>query len=178
MNKQTVYINGYNSPIGYYTLASDGKYLLGVWLEGQKYFCSSLINKHILKKDLEIFSLTTDWLERYFLKKRPAISELPLAPVGSNFRQDVWRLLCQIPYRTYTTYGNIALKIAKDYGKINMSAQAIGNAIGHNPISIIIPCHRVVSVNGSLTGYAGGIKTKLKLLEHENTDVSKLFIPR
>lgn len=100
-----------------------------------------------------------------------------MEPIGTDFAKNVWKLLCEIPYGYVTTYGAIGKKMAKLMHKEKMSAQAIGGAVGHNPISIIIPCHRVVGSNGSLTGYAGGIDKKIKLLEHENVDMSKLFIP-
>ena len=103
--------------------------------------------------------------------ERPKISELQLAPIGSNFRQEVWKILCKIPYGQVTTYGDIAKKIAQRRGVAKMSAQAIGGAVGHNPISIIIPCHRVIGTNGNLTGYAGGIETKSKLLQHEGVNM-------
>ena len=118
------------------------------------------------------------WLDRYFAGKKPEISELPLAPMGSAFQQGVWELLCEIPYGQVTTYGEIAKKMAARMGKSSMSGQAVGGAVGHNPISIIIPCPRVVGANGSLTGYAGGIKKKVKLLEHEGVDLQKFFIPK
>ena len=108
---------------------------------------------------------------------RPAISELPLAPAGSEFRQEVWKLLCEIPYGEVTTYGDIAKKIAARRGKSTMSSQAVGGAVGHNPISVIIPCHRVVGTNGSLTGYAGGLQRKIQLLTLEGADMTRLFIP-
>ena len=104
-------------------------------------------------------------------------SELPLAPVGSEFRQKVWEILCEIPYGSVITYGDIAKRMAVMLNRPTMSGQAVGGAVGHNPISIIIPCHRVVGGNGSLTGYAGGIATKMKLLELEGVDMSSLFIP-
>ena len=104
--------------------------------------------------------------------------ELSLAPVGSKFRQEVWRILCEIPYGEVITYGDIAKKMAAKMGRTSMSGQAIGGAVGHNPVSIIIPCHRVVGANGSLTGYAGGIPAKIKLLELEGVDMSRLFVPK
>ena len=106
------------------------------------------------------------------------ISELPLAPKGGEFRQMVWKILCEIPSGQVWTYGGIAAMIAARTGKKTMSAQAVGGAVGHNPISIIIPCHRVVGSNGSLTGYAGGLETKIKLLELEGVDMSGLFRPQ
>lgn len=117
--------------------------------------------------DTGILPRTKEWLDRYFAGKRPAISELALAPAGSEFRRAVWKILCEIPYGEVTTYGEIARKIAKQLGMESMSAQAVGGAVGHNPISIIIPCHRVVGSDGSLTGYAGGLEKKLWLLTLE-----------
>ena len=117
------------------------------------------------------------WLDRYFAGENPQISELPLAPSGSDFRQMVWKILCDIPSGQTTTYGEIAKKIAARTGRSTMSAQAVGGAVGHNPISIIIPCHRVVGTNGSLTGYAGGIDKKIALLELEGVDMTKYFVP-
>ena len=117
------------------------------------------------------------WLDRYFKGEKPQISELDLAPIGSDFAKNVWKLLCEIPYGEVTTYGEIAKKVAKIMNKTAMSAQAVGGAVGHNPISIIIPCHRVVGTNGSLTGYGGGIKNKVALLTLEKNDMSKFFVP-
>ena len=110
-------------------------------------------------------------VDRYFAKENPSIKEIPLAPIGGEFRQKVWKILCEIPYGKTTTYGEIAKRIAKEMDKEKMSAQAVGNAVGHNPISIIIPCHRVVGKYGSLTGYAGGIEKKRILLELERGKV-------
>ena len=114
------------------------------------------------------------WLDRYFAGERPAVNELPLAPVGSDFRQEVWKILCEIPYGQTTTYGEIAQKLSARLGRERMSARAVGGAVGHNPISIIIPCHRVVGSNGRLTGYAGGLERKIKLLTHEGVDLTRL----
>ena len=154
-------------PLGKITLASDGEYLCGLWFQGQKYFGETIPEEMHRKHDLEIFQKTENWLERYFTGKRPKISELPLRPIGSEFRQRIWKILCEIPYGEITTYGEIAHRIAEEQGLEHMSAQAVGGAVGHNPISIIIPCHRVVGSKGGLTGYAGGIDKKRKLLEHE-----------
>lgn len=107
------------------------------------------------------------WLDRYFAGEEPLPAELPLAPVGSPFRQAVWKLLCGIPYGETTTYGAIAKKLAPMLGRETMSAQAVGGAVAHNPISVIIPCHRVLGSDGSLTGYAGGIDKKIWLLKKE-----------
>lgn len=173
-----LYKTDYNLPFSKITLASDGKSLVGLWLEGQKYFLRSVNDKMIQNNDLEIFNHTKRWLDKYFTGKKPEISELLLTPIGNDFRQMVWKILCQIPYGEVTTYGEIAKKIAKRKGLVKMSAQAVGNAVGHNPISIIIPCHRVVGSNGNLTGYSGGISTKIKLLEHEKIDMSQFFSPK
>lgn len=158
-------------------LASKDNKLIGLWIDGQKYFLGNLKEEMQEKEDEIIFVKTKKWLDRYFNGEKPKISELDLAPMGSDFAKNVWKILCEIPYGEVTTYGEIAKKIAKIMNKDKMSAQAIGGAVGHNPISIIIPCHRVVGSNGSLTGYAGGIDKKIKLLEHENVDMSNLYIP-
>lgn len=155
------------SPLGLITLSSDGESLLGLWLEGQKYHGEDLFPNMVLNDTIPIFNQTKEWLTRYFEGEKPAISELPLAPVGSDFRQLIWKLLCQIPYGETTTYGALAKQAAAILGKSSMSAQAVGGAVGHNPISIIIPCHRVVGVVGSMTGYAGGVEKKIWLLELE-----------
>lgn len=144
----------------------------------QKFFCDTIGTEISENNELEIFKLTKAWLERYFRGEKPEIAELSLAPMGNDFRQRVWQLLCEIPYGEVWTYGDLAKIIAKEQGKTRMSAQAIGGAVGHNPVSIIIPCHRVVGANGSLTGYAGGIQTKLVLLKLEGVNVGNLFEPK
>ena len=167
----------YPSPVGMLTLASDGENLVGLWMEGQKYFGSNISEEMTPKDDLPVFKAAKQWLDRYFAGEKPAISELSLRPIGGEFRQSVWDLLCKIPYGETVTYGDIAKKMAERAGKRSMSSQAVGGAVGHNPISIIIPCHRVVGAKGSLTGYAGGIDAKVKLLELEGADLSRLFLP-
>ena len=172
-----IYRTDYESPLGRVTLASDGESIVGLWLEGQKYF-GDTVNGEMHREDrLAIFAKTRDWLDRYFLGEKPAIAEILLAPAGNRFRQEVWKILCDIPYGEVMTYGAIARMIAERLGREKMSAQAVGGAVGHNPVSIIIPCHRVVGANGSLTGYAGGIRTKIRLLEHEKADMTGLFVP-
>ncbi len=161
------YKSVYSSPIGNVTMASDGKSLIGLWFEGQKYFAASIKEDLVENNDLEIFNQTKIWLDRYFQGQQPQISELLLNPIGNSFRQSVWKILREIPYGSTMTYGEIAQIIALENGKQRMSAQAVGGAVGHNPISIIIPCHRVVGANGNLTGYAGGIERKIELLRHE-----------
>lgn len=173
------YSTNYSSPIGEITLAcdSDCKNLVGLWTEGQKYHGATISAALIVNNDIPLFDTAKRWLGRYFSGEKPSISELPLAPIGGEFRQGVWSILCEIPYGEMMTYGGIAEKMAERLGKKSMSAQAVGGAVGHNPISIMIPCHRVVGSNGSLTGFAGGIQKKIKLLELEGVDLSGLFVP-
>lgn len=159
------YINQYTSPLGGITMASDGERLTGLWLDGQKYFVSTLSAQYE-QKDLPVFRQTSQWLDIYFHGDIPDFTP-PLLLKGSPFRLSVWELLRQIPYGQTTTYGELARKIAVQQGKSAMSAQAVGGAVGHNPISIIVPCHRVIGADGSLTGYAGGIEKKQKLLALE-----------
>lgn len=173
-----VYTSHYDSPIGALLLAERDEKLVGVWMEGQKYFLGSLREETQERESSPVLRQAGLWLDRYFAGERPAISELPLAPIGSEFRKEVWQVLCEIPYGETTTYGEISQKIAARRGLERMSAQAVGGAVGHNPISIIVPCHRVVGSNGSLTGYAGGLQKKIKLLTHEGVDVGRLFVPK
>ncbi len=173
-----LYTATYPSPVGKITLASDGDSIIGLWIEGQKYYGSTLSEKSIMREDIPVLVSAKKWLDRYFAGERPLIEELPLSMNGGKFRQSVWRLLCQIPYGEVVTYGDIARKMAVIMQKPGMSAQAVGGAVSHNPISIIIPCHRVVGTNGSLTGYAGGIDVKIKLLTLEGVDMKKLYIPK
>lgn len=163
------YKTKYISPYGNITIVCDNKNLIGLWFEGQKNY-GDIINENMIKKeDIPILLETKKWLDEYFEGKKPKISRLPLAPLGGTFRQEVWKILVEIPYGKTLTYGEIAKKVAKRLSKENMSAQAVGNAVGHNPISIIIPCHRVIGKNGDLIGYAAGIDIKEKLLAHENS---------
>lgn len=171
------YSTTYQSPVGLLTLACDGENLAGLWMEGQKYFGNTIPERMTKKADLQVLRAAKDWLDRYFAGEKPGISELPLRPIGGTFRQEVWNMLCAIPYGEVTTYGDIAKKMAAKMGRKTMSSQAVGGAVGHNPISIIIPCHRVVGSSGSLTGYAGGVEKKIMLLELEGVDMSHLFAP-
>ena len=168
----------YSSPIGLITLACDGGNLVGLWTEGQKYHGDTIPEAMFPKDDMPVFHAAKKWLDRYFASEKPAITELPLAPIGGDFRQGVWKILREIPYGKVITYGDIARKMAAQMGRSVMSARAVGGAVGRNPISIIIPCHRVVGANGSLTGFSGGITVKTKLLELEGVDMSGLFAPR
>lgn len=168
-----LYKTTYHSPIGNLLLVSNENSLLGIWIENQKYYLAN-IKEPLQKEDnLDIFIQTKNWLDRYFQGEKPNISALSLVPRGSKFRQTVWQCLLEIPYGKVITYGELAKTVAKKLNKKTMSAQAIGGAVGHNPISIIIPCHRVVGSNKSLTGYAGGIEKKTKLLELEGIEVSE-----
>ena len=173
-----VYKTYYDSPVGKLFIASDGENIIGLCIEGQKYYLDKIEKEGVLKHDLAVFDKVKKWLNSYFKQGKPEISELSLAPEGNTFRKCVWELLCEIPYGETTTYGELAKKVAKKLNKPFMSAQAVGNAVGHNPISIIIPCHRVVGKNGNLTGYAGGMDKKIKLLEIENVNMEKFFVPK
>ena len=169
----------YDSPLGNITLSCDDREnLVGLWLKGQKYFGDTIKGEMIENDNLAIFTKAKKWLDRYFSGKNPSIAELSLSPNGSDFRQRVWKILCKIPYGKVYTYGEIAKIIAKEQGKARISAQAVGGAVGRNPISIIIPCHRVVGANGNLTGYSGGIETKIRLLKLEGVNMNGLFVPK
>ena len=188
-----MYLDTYESPVGTLTLASDGEHMCGLWLEGQKYFEEKLetrVNGAKAAKDEEAEQMTGEkareaspalraaraWLDRYFEGKDPG--ELPpLALHGTEFQEQVWAEIAKIPYGQLTTYGDIAKTIGPKRPTGKASARAVGVAVGRNPCSIIVPCHRVVGSTGSMTGYAGGIKRKSWLLEHEGVDMSKLTVP-
>lgn len=155
-----------NSPLGTLTLTSDGENLTGLFIENQKYFLNGMTSL-IQKDNLEIFNKTKNWLEKYFKEENPSIDELKLSPSGTEFQKIVWSCLLNIPYAKTITYKELGKVVAKKLGKNSMSFQAIGGAVGHNPISIIIPCHRVIGTGGTLTGYAGGIEKKAYLLKLE-----------
>ena len=171
-----IYTNTYRSPLGGITVASDGSCLTGLWFDGQKYFGDTLSDKNE-PAELPVFEETRHWLDIYFSGMAPDFTP-PLAFNTSPFRRTVWDILLSIPYGRTMTYGEIAKRIAEDNGSGGMSAQAVGGAVGHNPISLIVPCHRVVGTNGSLTGYAGGIDKKIKLLELEGVNTEKMFVPK
>lgn len=171
-----IYTYKYKSPLGHILLAADEVGITGLWFEGQKYFGNTLPDKHI-PQETEILTEAKKWLDVYFSGEEPKFTP-PLHPDGSTFRQAVWKILLQIPYGQTITYGEIARQLAVKQGTSHMSAQAVGGAVGHNEVSIIIPCHRVVGSNGSLTGYAGGIEKKVALLKLEHTDMSHFFIPK
>ena len=159
------YTNEYISPLGKILLASDGHALTGLWFEGQKYFAAKLERDHE-EKDLPVFAQVAEWLALYFNGKNPAFTP-PLTLKGTPFQKEVWEAMLAIPFGQTAPYAKIAAQIAKHRGLASMSAQAVGSAVAHNPISLIIPCHRVVGSDGSLTGYAGGIEKKEWLLAME-----------
>ena len=169
------YISYYQSPLGKLLLAADQTGITGAWFENQKYYAHSLDAEHT-EKVTPILEDTKRWLDLYFSGKEPDFMP-PLHPSGTPFQMDVWDILRQIPYGTTITYGAVAKEIARRRGIPRMSAQAAGGAVGRNPVSILIPCHRVVGSNGSLTGYAGGIDRKIKLLALEKVPVESYFIP-
>ena len=154
------YRTTYPSPLGELTLASDGVALTGLWIKGQKYFGSGAQQWQV-NEDLPVFAAVSCWLDDYFSGEQPDPQNLPLSPSGTDFRRCVWEALLDIPYGEVITYGELADRVGCG------SARAVGGAVGHNPISIIIPCHRVLGTDGSLTGYAGGIDCKRWLLAHE-----------
>ena len=159
------YTHYYNSPLGRILLASDGASLTGLWFEEQKYFADTLTGEYE-EKDLLIFQQADKWLDIYFSGREPDFTP-PLLMKTTPFRKAVWEIMLTIPYGETMTYGEIATRIAKQKGIERMSAQAVGGAVGHNSISLIIPCHRVIGSDGSLTGYAGGIAKKQQLLMME-----------
>ena len=189
------YTSHYCSPIGDILLAADDIGLTGLWFEGQKYFALYLDKEHE-EKEVALFEKVKQWLTIYFSGKEPDFTEkvkqwltiyfsgkepdftIPLHFTGTDFQNEVWEILCTIPYGQTMTYGEIAKQIAVKKGLPRMSAQAVGGAVAHNEISIIVPCHRVVGANGSLTGYAGGIDKKIKLLQLEKVDMKPLFAPK
>ena len=170
------YISHYRSPLGDILLAADQNCLTGLWFEGQKYFALHL-DKEREEKEIPVFEKTKEWLDIYFSGKELDFT-VPLRFIGTDFQKEVWKILCSIPYGQTMTYGEIAGKLAEKRGKKSMSAQAVGGAVGHNRISILVPCHRVVGSDGSLTGYAGGIEKKVKLLTLEKADMKSFFLPK
>lgn len=172
------YLSYYESPVGRLTLASDGEAICGLWLDGQKYYCANIPAETAVDDNAPGFEALRQWLDEYFAGGRPSLSSVALAPRGSEFQRLVWRILTEIPYGELSTYGAIAERVKLERGGRGTSALAVGGAVGHNPISIVIPCHRVVGANGSLTGYAGGLARKSWLLEHEGVDTESLFVPK
>ncbi len=159
------YICNYRSPLGRILLASDGESLTGLWFAGQKHFAKGLA-RAAEERELPVFQTACRWLDIYFSGQQPDFS-LPLHLQGTVFQQQVWQILRTIPYGKTMTYGQLAAILAQKRGLTHMSAQAVGSAVGSNPISVVVPCHRVVGANGSLTGYAGGLERKKALLALE-----------
>ncbi|MDR0583170.1 MAG: methylated-DNA--[protein]-cysteine S-methyltransferase [Treponema sp.] len=159
------YICNIKSPVGLLTVSSDSENILGLWIEGQKYFARTL-EKDSMEKDLPIFECARIWLDCYFSGKEPDFMP-PLRPRGTPFQKSIWNFLCKIPYGQTTTYGEIAKQYDAQNREKHTSARAVGGAAGHNPVSIMIPCHRVVGTGGNLTGYAGGIDKKIQFLQLE-----------
>ena len=153
----------YGSPVEPIRIYCDDRAIKGLWIQGQTHFAATVTGETSESPDHPLLLRTKDWLDRYFSGQKPEVNELPLAPEGSPFRQRVWEILRTIPYGGSMTYGDIAKQLDPA-----MSAQAVGGAVGHNPISIIIPCHRVLGAAGALTGYDGGLEKKRWLLDHEN----------
>ncbi len=170
------YTEIYSSPIGNITMESNKTALTDLWLDSQKYFNCALPPAKTTE-NIPVLRQTKEWLDIYFSGNKPDFMP-PLSFDATIFRRRVWELLLDIPYGETTTYGEIARIIAKERGLTKMSAQAVGNAVGHNPISVIVPCHRVVGTDGNLTGYAGGIDKKIFLLKLENADMSRFYIPK
>lgn len=172
-HRNMVYIGHYDSPLGEITLASDGEAIVGLWLEGQKHFESGMAGCVCEEREeLPVFVQTRSWLDLYFEGQEPDFMP-PLRTQGTVFQEEVWKILRQIPYRKTVTYGEIAKKVAAERGGQLMSSQAVGGAVGRNPISILIPCHRVVGAKGNLTGYAGGVDKKAALLRLEKAGVGR-----
>ena len=159
------YTSRYRSPLGEMLLAADETGVTGLWFAGQKYFARNLDKEHA-EKEIPLFATVKHWLDVYFAGNEPDLT-VPLHFTGTAFQNEVWWILCTIPYGQTTTYGEIAKQLAARRGLPHMSAQAVGGAVGHNPISILVPCHRVVGLGGSLTGYAGGLERKRCLLALE-----------
>ena len=170
------YTSTYESPLGRILLAADDEGLTGLLFDKEKYYALNLAPEHE-PKETSAIKETKRWLDVYFSGKQPDFFP-PIHMIGSAFQRDVWNILLAIPYGKTTTYGAIAQQLAKQRGLMRMSAQAVGGAVGHNEISIIIPCHRVVGKNGSLTGYAGGIDKKTYLLKLEGGYQETFFVPK
>ncbi len=170
------HISHYDSPLGAILLAADDTGLTGLWFEEQKYFAAGLDDK-CEERELPVFETAKRWLDIYFSGNEPDFTP-PLNFIGTEFQKEVWEILLTIPYGRTMSYGEIAKRIAGKRETEHLSAQAVGGAVGHNKISVIVPCHRVVGSNGSLTGYAGGIDKKIRLLELEKTDMKGLSIPK
>lgn len=172
-----LYVTRHPTPLGQMTLACNDQALVGAWLEGQTPLAGTAPGTVEDGHAAPPLKLAAAWLDAYFAGARPAIGDLPLAPEGSPFRRMVWKRLCAIPYGECVTYGELAREMTAATPGTRMSAQAVGGAVGHNPIALIIPCHRVMGAGGNLTGYGGGVEKKLWLLHWEGVDTRHFFMP-
>lgn len=170
------YTQTYSSPLGELLLSADDMGLSGLWFAGQRYFARTL-PPGAVPRETPVLTASKRWLDCYFSGAHPDFLP-PLHLIGTDFQQAVWNLLLEIPYGQTVTYGALARTLAQQLGKPAMSAQAVGAAVGRNPVSIIVPCHRVVGANGNLTGYAGGVERKRFLLNLEGADLTRLHIPK
>ena len=170
------YLNHYESPLGTMTMASDGEHLTGLWFDGQKYDRSTIDGNAELKPHLPVFTQTTQWLDAYFEGSDPGFTP-PISVEGSDFKTMVTTIMLSIPFGATSTYARIAAEVARRTGRKQMSAQAVGGAVGHNPIILIVPCHRVLASDGSLRGYAGGVDRKEWLLKREGVNMPGLSTP-
>ena len=170
------YLNHYESPLGAMTMASDGEHLTGLWFDGQKYDRSTIDGNAELKPHLPVFTQTAQWLDAYFEGTDPGFTP-PISVKGSDFKKMVSSIMLSIPFGATSTYARIAAEVARRTGRTHMSAQAVGGAVGRNPIVLIVPCHRVLASDGSLRGYAGGVDRKERLLQMEGVNVSGLSTP-
>jgi len=174
METSVDYVHHYKSPLGGITLASDGTALVGLWFDEQRFFASTL-SRDQEEKALPVFEQVVRWLDLYFSGRDPGFTP-PLKLCATEFRQAVCKIMLAIPYGRTMTYGAIAQIIARQRGVPRMSAQAVGGAVGHNPVSLIVPCHRVIGADRALVGYGGGLERKAALLELEHADLSGDFV--
>lgn len=176
MEDNQYYLHHYKSPIGGITMASDGESLVGLWFDGQKFFAEGMPG-YIPEKDLPVFELTDKWLDIYFSGREPDFTP-PLAMLTSPFRKEVWETLLTIPYGQTVSYGQLSDMVADRLGRASVYNQAVGGAVAHNAISLIIPCHRVMGTNSSLTGYSGGVDRKAWLLRLEQAVIPRRYVRR
>ena len=173
--REMQHLSHYRSPLGELLLAADETGLTGAWFAGQKYFARGL-DPAAEEGEAPALAAARAWLDRYFAGEAPPV-DIPLHLIGTPFQREVWELLLAIPYGQTTTYGGLAVELARRRGAAHLSAQAVGGAVGRNPVSVIVPCHRVVGASGSLTGYAGGLDRKIALLTLEGADTARLSRP-
>ena len=170
------YVSHYESPLGTMTVASDGDRLTGLWFDGQKYDRSTISDDAVLQPLLPVFTQAAQWLDAYFEGSDPGFTP-PISVEGSDFKTMVTTIMLSIPFGATSTYARIATEVARRTGRRHMSAQAVGGAVGHNPIALIVPCHRVLASDGGLRGYAGGVDRKEWLLKMEGVNMSGLSTP-